>query len=398
MAVNALLARAQAFGHRVERAVLPPVVEPGAMPWLSLLYLAFPLLPAVIPKMPQPSWGLTCAAILAFLPLYFLFYRVRGWHRLFVLYAMAALGCALLPANFFANTFLIYSNVLAGFMGWRAMLIVLVGTQSMFAGTVLALDVGGDGAEMYVVMNLITSGVASFCNRFWILAARRNQALRLSQDEVQRLARVAERERIGRDLHDVLGHTLSVVALKSELAVRLFDRDPRAAQAEMREVERVAREALGQVRRAVTGMRALGMRAEFANARLALSAVEVDFEYRADELALDPEVETALALAMREAATNVIRHARARRCSADLRVAGDEIVLSVVDDGLGGVQNGGNGLSGMRERVEALGGRIEVVSNAGLGTALSVRVPYRARTAPPDEPSVAISRRLVAVK
>src|SRR5205814_6582017 len=103
-----------------------------------------------------------------------------------------------------------------------------------------------------------------------IQRARANQALRLSQDEVRRLAQVAERERIGRDLHDLLGHSLSVIALKSELASKLFTRDSAAAAREIADVERIARESLGQVRRAVAGMRALGLRAELANARLAL--------------------------------------------------------------------------------------------------------------------------------
>ncbi len=384
--------------RRLERALLPPVIEPGAMPWMSLLYLTFPLMPALMRDFPQPNWSLTFFAIAAFLPLYFLFYWVRGWHRIFLLIAMAGLGAALFPANFFANTFLIYSNVLAAFLPVGAMLAVVVATQALFAGALVALG-WERTSELFIVMNLLTAGIASVCNRFWISTARKNQALRLSQDEVQRLARVAERERIGRDLHDVLGHTLSVVALKSELAVRLFERDPQAAVAEMREVERVAREALGQVRRAVSGMRALGLRAEFANARLALAAVEVDFEYRADELALHPEIETALALALREAATNVIRHAAARRCRADLGRVGDEVALTVQDDGLGGAHTDGNGLRGMRERLEAVGGRLELVSNAGLGTELTIRVPFRGpdETTSKPEPATA-PRKLIAVK
>ena len=197
----------------------------------------------------------------------------------------------------------------------------------------------------------------------------------------------------------MLGHTLSVVALKSELAVRLADRDPAASVREMREVERVAREALGQVRRAVAGMRALGLRAEFANARLALSACEVDFEYRADELALDAEVETALALALREAATNVIRHAGARRCNADLARRGEVVVLKIADDGLGGAQSDGNGLRGMRERIEALGGTLEVRSGNGIGTELIATVPYRAQPEPTTvSAQPTLRRRLVAVR
>ena len=379
------------------RRLLPPVVEPGTMPFMSLFYLFFPLMPLVVPEFPQPDWLLTFVAIATFLPLYFAFYWLRGWRRIGVLAAIAALGCALFPANTFSNTFVIYATVLAAFLPVRTMIVVVLASQ-LGLGLAAAAIAPPKFVQFYVVINMLTGGLAAICNRFYIANARKNQALRLSQEEVQRLARVAERERIGRDLHDVLGHTLSVVALKSELAVRLFERDPQAAAQEMREVERVAREALGQVRRAVAGMRALGLRAEFANARLALAAVEVDFEYRADDLALHPEIETALALALREAATNVIRHAGARRCRADLGRAGDDVALSIVDDGLGGARTDGNGLRGMRERIEALGGRLEIVSDSGLGTQLSIRVPYRAPEEQGARTETPAARKLAVVR
>src|SRR5690606_26372410 len=108
----------------------------------------------------------------------------------------------------------------------------------------------------------------------------RDAALRLSHEEVRRLAALAARERIGRGLHDLLGHTLSMVALKSDLAGRLLERDPAAARAEIDEVSRVARDALAQVRRAVTGIRAAGIAAELASARLLLEADGVAFDYR----------------------------------------------------------------------------------------------------------------------
>src|SRR5690606_24618433 len=141
----------------------------------------------------------------------------------------------------------------------------------------------------------------------------RDAALRLSHDEVRRLASLAERERIGRDLHDLLGHTLSMVALKSDLAGRLLARDPAAAHREIGEVSRVAREALSQVRRAVSGIRAAGFAAELASARLLLETDGIAFDYRFDDGLgagiLPAGVESALAMTVREAATNIQRHA-----------------------------------------------------------------------------------------
>jgi two-component system sensor histidine kinase DesK len=210
----------------------------------------------------------------------------------------------------------------------------------------------------------------------------REATLKLSQDEVRRLAALAERERIGRDLHDLLGHTLSMVALKSDLAGRLIERDVDAARNEIAEVSRVARDALSQVRRAVSGIRAAGIAAELASAKLLLESDGVAFAYRLDdafsENALPPRVESALALTMREAATNIQRHARAGRAEATFGIESGEAVLRIVDDGRGGGIVPGNGLCGMRERIEAVRGRLRIDSGQGKGTQIEARVPLAA--------------------
>jgi two-component system, NarL family, sensor histidine kinase DesK len=216
-------------------------------------------------------------------------------------------------------------------------------------------------------------------------AMRRHAELRMTQEEVTRLARMNERERIGRDLHDLLGHTLSLIALKSELAGKLLERDRDAACHEIGEVERVAREALGQVRRAVTGIRAAALEVELTRARLALRSREVELEARLDRLDLSPEVETALAMALREAVTNVLRHARAGRVEVDLRRVGDRALMEINDDGRGGRLSPGHGLTGMRERLTALGGALHIDSAPGRGTRLRLSVPLpeeQARAAP----------------
>ena len=133
---------------------------------------------------------------------------------------------------------------------------------------------------------------------------RANARLRMAQEEVERLAKTAERERIARDLHDVLGHTLSLITLKSELAGKLVGRDPERAGREIREVERISREALREVRTAVAGYRSEGLQAEMGRARLALESAGVRLEYFAAAGGAGPRAETVLALAMREAVTN----------------------------------------------------------------------------------------------
>ncbi len=214
------------------------------------------------------------------------------------------------------------------------------------------------------------------------ISLERDAALRLSHDEVRRLAALAERERIGRDLHDLLGHTLSMVALKSDLASRLLERDPVAARGEIDEVSRVAREALSQVRRAVSGIRAAGIAAELASAKLLLETDGITFDYRFEDgfadSALPAGVESALAMTVREAATNIQRHARAHRAEVSFGMEDGEAVLRIVDDGRGGAIVPGNGLAGMRERIEGVRGRLRIEAGDGRGTRVEVRVPLAA--------------------
>jgi two-component system, NarL family, sensor histidine kinase DesK len=208
----------------------------------------------------------------------------------------------------------------------------------------------------------------------------RDAALQLSQDEVRRLAATAERERIGRDLHDLLGHTLSLITLKLELSRKLFDRDPERARLEVTEAEAIARQALSEVRSAVTGIRASDLAAELAAARLLLECQHVHLHYSPPP-PMPAEIERGLALVLREAATNIVRHADAHQAWVEFSQDGRTLGLQIRDDGRGDVQADGNGLTGMRERVAALRGTLQVHSPRGQGTTVVVRVPLPARTA-----------------
>ncbi len=207
-------------------------------------------------------------------------------------------------------------------------------------------------------------------------AGEKDLALQLSHDEVRRLAATAERERIGRDLHDLLGHTLSLITLKLELSRKLVDRDPAAARAELAEAERVARHALAEVRSAVTGFRAADLAAELASARLLLESSAVTLSYDAPP-ALSPDIERPLALVLREAATNIARHARASRAEIRFAREGGQLRMRIADDGRGSAGVEGNGLAGMRARVRELGGSLAFASARG-GTTVEVVLPLPA--------------------
>ena len=207
------------------------------------------------------------------------------------------------------------------------------------------------------------------------LKEQKDAALSLSHDEVRRLAATAERERIGRDLHDLLGHTLSLITLKLELSRKLFDRDVQAARREVEEAEKVARHALAEVRSAVTGIRATDLAAELAAARLLLESSRVHLDYGESPVDLPGEVERGLSLVLREAVTNIARHAEASQARVEMVRERASLCLKISDNGRGGIARDGNGLSGMRERVRALGGTLTVESPPGQGSSLRVTVP-----------------------
>ena len=203
---------------------------------------------------------------------------------------------------------------------------------------------------------------------------RAQRRLRRADEEIERLAALAERERIARDLHDLLGHTLSLIVVKSELAARLAESDPPRAGEEMRDVERIGREALAEVRAAVVGYRAQGLRGELDGARRALDAAGVEATVDVDLPALPIAYESALALALRESVTNVVRHAEARHATVRIGVEGSSIVLEVTDDGQGGSGPEGAGLTGMRERITALGGAVQRDGRSGMRVRVSLPV------------------------
>ncbi|HET9031833.1 MAG TPA: sensor histidine kinase [Dokdonella sp.] len=364
---------------RIRARLIPEELQLGWMPIFTLGYLAFLFMPLLFSysgslKMsgfPITELWPTLLSIAIFLPIYFKSYRCRGLQsEIFCVLGMAALGYALLPFNVYSNTYLIYAGAFTAFIK-AGLLRKFIGVLVMLGVFLLELVWFGTPIFVFALTATITLAVF-FSNHFYHENARKRAALKLSHDEVRRLAALAERERIGRDLHDLLGHTLSLIALKSELAGKLIDRDIAAARHEVDEVTRVARDALAQVRRAVSGIRAAGLAAELASARQLLESDGISFDYSLGEVEISVEQETVLALVVREAITNIQRHARARKASVIVESRKGDLHLRIEDDGRGSAIVAGNGLKGMRERVEALGGRLRIDSVRGKGTRLEV--------------------------
>ncbi|MFI6514358.1 sensor histidine kinase [Spirillospora sp. NPDC050679] len=204
--------------------------------------------------------------------------------------------------------------------------------------------------------------------------------LRAARGEAARLAAADERLRIARDLHDLLGHSLSLIVLKSELARRVAERDPGRAAAEVADIERVARRSLAEVREAVSGYRRRGLAEELDGARAVLAAAGVAATVEGAVEGVDgslPEAADGLfGWAVREGVTNVVRHARATRCAIMVGRDGGAATLEIRDDGRAGPGHApGNGLTGLAERVAEAGGSVAAGPLPEGGFRLRVEVP-----------------------
>ena len=358
------------MGKRLQ--LLPPGRDISWVPFVWLIYLAG------VPFAPYErhasalEWALTLGGMAIFLVLYFRGFWVSGTESMVIVAAMFALGAVSVSSNPGALCYFIYASCYIGWGFPRFSWQILAGYSVVLALTLVGLHIQGQT----LMISLVFSALLGAVNIRQCESARANCRLRLAQEEVERLAKVAERERIARDLHDVLGHTLSVIVLKSELASKLAERDIEQATAEIRDVERIARESLAELRDALAGYRTAGIDAEFARARNVLESAGVRFACEAEPLLLTPTQESVVALAIREGITNIVRHARAHSCRLRLIHEGEDYRLEIADDGRGAGGSEGFGLLGMRERAEALGGTlVREVSN---GTRLVLTLPAKA--------------------
>ncbi len=203
--------------------------------------------------------------------------------------------------------------------------------------------------------------------------------LRRTRAELARTAVADERLRIARDLHDLLGHSLSLITLKAELAGRVIAADPDRAAREIRELETVARRSLAEVRQAVTSYRQPRLAAELATARRMLASADIDCRVDAPEsYDLASEVDALLAWTVREGSTNILRHSGARHAVIRIHITEAEAVADLSDDGAGAMSQAaapGSGLAGLAERAGRIGGQLSAGSDGRRGFRLRVRVP-----------------------
>jgi len=351
--------------------LVPTNRDHGWVPYVWLVFLGFFIIPAFIDHTTVRDWIITAVAVCVFLPLYFrLFWTGPPWNYVLIA-AICAIGLALGHSNQGSAVFIIYT---ASFIPWavpRPRWAVL-GLIALL--TALAVDAVFFHAPIgFWLTSMIVSVGVGFSNTYFAEKNRANVKLRMAHEEIEHLAKVAERERIARDLHDVLGHTLTLISVKSTLAAKLLDKDIEKARNEIADIEKVSREAIAEIRSTVRGFSTYKLTDEMQRATLALETAGVIAKTEMAEIAMSPAQESVAALIMREAVTNVVRHAHARQCVLRVARNNGNCVLEVHDDGLGGSHAEGNGLRGMRERVEALGGSF--LRETSSGTRLRFEFP-----------------------
>jgi two-component system sensor histidine kinase DesK len=327
-------------------AVLPKVV---ALVLLAVLYATFLALgPLIAPEPPQVKLVAIGGYWLVSALLFPLIGAVAIWQWLLVLALAAFTGLALRYA--------VGVSVLVVLV----QLAVAASTHSSIAtGTPIAPVVSAVVAASLITASLLRTS---------------NSQLRLAHDEIARLAVVEERARFGRDLHDVLGHSLTVVTVKSDLARRLVKIDPDKAEAEIADIEKLARSAMADLRLAVANYREIDLDAEVVSANTALSAAGITPHLPVATDMVDPTLRPTFAWVLREGITNVIRHSGATEC----RVSVGRNWLTVVDDGCGntgaGFASSGHGLRGLRERAAEVGATLEAGPGIRGGFELTARV------------------------
>ncbi|MGN6199962.1 sensor histidine kinase [Humibacter sp.] len=358
----------------------------GAKRWYrssvwGLVYLAIPLVLIWSGKSDVAGSVLLTALIVLIAAIYLVMPPLmwgRPWYASGIGY-LVFIGVTCLGIPFIGEDviwFWIYVPVMAA-MSWQPRWFMIATIVAIGLAQLVVMGVTGTlGVYWYAAALTASIGIMMFAFGQQLQAM---QKLRDAQGEIARLAVVDERERFARDMHDVLGHSLTVVTVKSELARKLVARDPERAEEELADIERLSRAALADLRASVAGYRAMTLETELSAAHAALVAADVVPHLPASADVVSPELRETFAWVLRESVTNVVRHARAKNCW----VALEKRAIIIGDDGRGmaapvlaGVTSGqGHGVEGMRERAAKVGATVTIEPGEDGGTTVAVRAP-----------------------
>ncbi|WP_282937786.1 sensor histidine kinase [Paenibacillus sp. RC67] len=354
----------------------------GVFQMIWLVYLASPIYNIL--QLPVREMWIGLALLFVFVVATLCCYFTESKRLLFILLMMAIIVffCLRYDLGFWFMGFyaapvigLLRSRVqfFAGLGIMAALFIFLLGFHlERFSGSELVIILPSS-ALMFGLPFILRAGVKSR-----ELRARLNSA----NEEIARLVKNEERQRISRDLHDTLGHTLSLITLKSELAEKLIVKNPERAIKEVKDIQMTARAALKQVRELVSGINAVSVKDEIRHTEQLLAAAMIELEAVGDfgGVQASPIIQNILGMCLREAINNVVKHSKATRCKVELMEDASQISIAVSDNGVGaqcpspGTVSSGRGLLGMKERLDLIDGKLEFHSSGESGTRVTMTV------------------------
>ncbi|ENB9404006.1 sensor histidine kinase [Bacillus cereus] len=355
----------------------------GFFPYMFLVYLLFPIY-----HLSQASgWKLVIGSgmLIVFIITYRQLYFVQ---KTFILWACIQMILTLLFALFYNPFMIFFGFFTASAMGFApskkvfrillCLLVVMLGVFVFINMNQLTPTSLVNIVPMFILMLLTPFGMRNF-NQKKMLRNQLNEA----NEQIKDLVKREERQRIARDLHDTLGHTLSLITLKSQLVEKLIVKNPERASTEAKEITQTSRTALKQLRELISDMRMITVEEELEQIKAILQAANIELEIKQETSAssLSPIEQNILGMCLREAVTNVVKHSKATRCIVSVRELQGELILTVEDNGIGlaDQNHDGNGIRGMKERIALIDGFVEL-GTINPGTLLTVKVPVVIRT------------------
>ncbi len=274
-----------------------------------------------------------------------------------------------------ASVFYVYAAAFCGRLGTTKKAIVALIIICLW---IIAMVLIFDYSANFYIPALLFSVIIGLVNVYDFIIQQKDIELLLSQKEIKNLARISERERIARDLHDLIGHTFSVITLKAELAGKLIEKDKTKAKSEIVEIETISRDALKQIREVVTGYRSSDLNTELAHAKYVLESNNIHFSYKFKDFKMQDSINKELAIILKELITNVLKHSKANRVFTQIYQENNQVSMKIEDDGIGfnTQKTKGFGLIGIKERVNKLSGTFSIKSDSTTqNTSFTINIP-----------------------
>lgn len=370
--------------QQIDKWLLPRDLNEKFSPYVWLIYLPLFFVPVIIFYQDPMDLVWTAFALIAFLALYFHSFWVDSQYTIYHIVGIIFVGTLATLVTSNACTLFIYAGAFCGRLKPIKYAFLILIALLMW---IIAISWVFDFDVYFYFPALVFSTIVGVSNIYQYALDKNKQDLILSRKETQRLAKIAERERIARDLHDLIGHTFSVLTLKADLAGRLLDKDIDKARAEIKDLEDISRDALSQVREVVSGYRSSDLLTELANAKHVFAGVDIAFHHQFEnidenELELHSTDNKELAIVLRELVTNVIKHAKATQVNVTIKRENKSIILTLQDNGQGfeKSQYQGFGIKGINERIQKLNGVVSINSGKEFkGTLTEISLPVLAR-------------------